>query len=206
LKEEITNQLQAHYTSDSYRFEVSIKWIPPNIQEKKRNEISQVSFQGVGLPRDYVIYNVKYLDHGTKRNTHIQVYVQAKQKLPVALHRLNSGHKINANDLTDHWLDITKDKDRYIADSGKLTGFVLKHIVNKGRPFHRRDVRQVPIIHQGDEVTLFYYQKGISITLNCVARQPGAVGEEIRLFNRDTGKMYLGEVKGKTQVIWKKTL
>ena len=206
IKDVIASQLQKAYPSDLYHFDVSVKWLPENIRKVKQDNINAVTFRGVGLPRDYVTYKLEYLDNGTLKKNNIQVYVDVEQKLPVALRRLSSGHTITSDDIVEHWVNITKEDGMFVSQPGKITGLVVKHIINKENPIRWNDLRRLPVIHPGDEVTLLYYMKGIRITLNCVARQPGAIGENVRLYSRETGKMYIGKVNGKSQAIWKKTL
>lgn len=206
IGQQIMNQLESKYPTDSYRFAVDIKWLPQNLLKESRNEINKVAFQGVGMPRDFAIYNVKYIDNGEVRTAHIQAHIKVEEKLPVTLRRLLAGSVIKKSDLTEHWVDITKENESFISQPQKLSGLVVKHIINKGNPILWHELRRVPVINVGDEVSLLYAQNGIRIILSCVARQPGAVGDKIRLFSQQTDKVYIGKVESSAKVIWEKTL
>jgi len=73
----------------------------------------------------------------------------------------------------------------------------LMRDLRPGMPVRPYDVRPVLMVKRGETVTLSISQgPGVVISAQVEAMQDGKLGEQIRLKNRDSGRIVSGVVKG----------
>lgn len=206
LQKRIGRQLQSVYPSGQFKYSVTIKWVPEQFHEIEAGQVREVTYRGTGKPISYCLYRVSYDVNGLVKTANVQAYIKVEELLPVAVQRLLSGRALQKNDVDWRWIDITKMTGKPVEKQTEMQGLVLNRIVNKGSVLKWTDLRRKPVMRSGDEVTLIYNFKGIKIDMHCVSRQSGAIGDRVRLYSRETGKTYVGEVTGTATAIWKGTL
>lgn len=206
LQKMITARLESVYPAGQYHFIVSLKWLPESLQKLNTGQLLSVAFDGSDQPLGYCLFDVDYHASGKEKKAKAQVYVQVKELLPVAKKRMMPGQTLSNDDVKWTWIDITKMNGSPVNKKSDLQGLVLSRIITTGSVIKWSDLHRKPVMMPGDEVTLIYNFKGIEIDMHCEARQSGAVGDRVRLYNRETGKTYIGEVTGSSTAIWKGTL
>jgi flagella basal body P-ring formation protein FlgA len=98
------------------------------------------------------------------------------------------------------------------VDSKGLTGQILESVtqvmyaevvrdVKADVPLRSQDIRQMLLVKRGQMVLISIGQaQGFQISARVEALQDGRYGEQIKLKNRDSGRMLTGLVKGPNQV------
>ena len=193
------------YKDSGYRFHVRPKWIPEQVKQLSKEDLESVNFVN-SSPRGYEMVYVSYkTPRGVKKATS-QVYIELDQLVPVAKQQLNQGDAIDSTLIEYQWVDVTRFKGAFIDDLASLENKAVGRIIKKGQGILKSDIIEVPTVAAGDYVNLIFQQNGINVVIPCIARQSKAVGEEIRLLNKETGKIYLGRLISQSQARWEKTL
>ena len=205
LIDAMSAQLTDVYKNSGYRFNVRTKWVPEQIRNLKKENFESVSFVN-SSPRGYEMVYVNYSSpRGIKKATS-QVYIELEQLVPVAKQQLNKGDAIDSTLIEFRWVDVTRFKGAFIEDLSSLENKAVDRIIRKGQGILKTDIIEAPIVTAGDYVNLIYRQNGINVMIPCIARQSRAVGEEIKLMNKETGKVYVGILISPSSAQWERTL
>lgn len=208
IEDHIHTYLTSRYSEPSLRLKADVKWVPSSIKNDPSVEIVSVKYTGRNkIPRGYEPFQVTIKDSLTgSRTDRMQVFVAVEQYLPVASRRIQRGDSIDGENAHLAWFDVTRGNQNWITSLESVEGQVAESIINAGNPFTLSNIGSMPVVFAGDTINLLYSPGGLQVQLTCVARQDGAVGERIRLYSQETGKIYLGEVINNSTVKWKSTL
>ncbi len=88
------------------------------------------------------------------------------------------------------------------SSSEELEGMVARRTLLQGRPIPRDAVRPVPVVRQGEPVSISYRSGGIHIELSATALQSGGVGETISVRNADTGRVIADAYRQTSPCSW----
>lgn len=193
------------YPVEDYRYIINTKWIPEKLKETPFDDWIGLSMDDES-PRSYETVTVSYNTRSGIKKTRVQVHIQLEQWVPVANTTLSKGDEIESLNITRQWVDITRFRGLYIINEESLIGKAAGRLVKKGRGFQHMDLIQVPIVKPGDVIDLVYSENGINIVIPCIARQNKAIGEVIKLINKETGRTYMGKLTSKSSALWEKTL
>lgn len=208
IERHINTYLATHYPEQTFRLQPELKWIPHSVKDNPATKVVSVKYAGRNkIPRGYEPFEITTRDslRGSKTDR-IQVYVAVERYLPVASRRIQRGDSINEENAHLTWIDVTRPVRDLVVSMQSVKGQVAGTIINAGDPFTLNNIRTTPVVFAGETISLLYNPGGIQVQLTCVARQDGAIGDKIRLYSQETGKIYLGEVVNKSTVKWKSTL
>ncbi|MGF1510186.1 MAG: flagellar basal body P-ring formation chaperone FlgA [Myxococcota bacterium] len=96
--------------------------------------------------------------------------------------------------------EARSDASLFVQDPAKIIGRTLKRGLRSGAPIRKSLVAAPIVVERGQKVDVLWGSEGLKIRLVGVALQPGAVGERIRVMNRDSNKMLRGRVTPSGQV------
>jgi len=192
------------FDTDLYRFSISPRWIPGSLQRIDGTRIQSVVPDG-GIER-YTNFNVTYSDRNRTRTAQVQLLVERERKLPVANRRIASGEVVDASALDMRWVSVPYDRGQLVENIDELAGKTVRRTLSNGQPVRHADVSSEFLIEAGETITLIFEQHGLRIEMEAEARQSGAQDDEIRIYNKDTRKRYLGKVSGPGVALWKGTL
>ena len=80
------------------------------------------------------------------------------------------------------------------ASAPELDGKVAKRTLLPGRYVPASAVRDAWLVEQGAPVQVYFVAGPLTISVSAVSLQPGAAGDEVRLRNPDSGKVFTGTV------------
>ena len=193
------------YPEDAYRYTINTKWIPEKIKQLEEAQIIDIEVANE-LPKGYETVTVRYNTRSGIQKANIQVYIDLEQWAPLATMTLRKGEVIDELSYEHDWVNITRFRGTYITDVSALSGKAAGRLIKKDEGFQLSDIVLKPVVAPGDLVDLVFKEHGINIIIPCIARQNKAIGEHIRLLNKDTGRTYLGILTSKTSATWEKTL
>ena len=206
LTQKVEHQLAQQYGKDAYRFNVSIKYMPNGLKGVSPEQVTDIELTDPNMPSGYAMAKVQYASGNRSEQDRIQIFVDVWKQLLVPKERIMPGKKL-AKDLFElSWVRATRLQGRYLDNFDALKGKVSQRLLPAGKPIPPSGVRSQPIINFGDTVTLQYNENGILFSLSCTARQPGAEGDRIKVYCKDTRKTYEASVINASTVKWEKTL
>lgn len=197
--------LKERYQSDTYRFDVTLRWMPSQLSRLSPGDINVVIPKS-GEPRGNSIFEVTARINGQLQSTDIQLHVKVERRLPTVAVTLRSGEEISSSDVILRWVDITRERYDLVEDPTELGGMRLRRTLVTGEPVRKSDLWQELTVEAGSVVILHFLSDGAAVQLQGIARQSGEMGEVIRIYSEATRRTYLGEVNGPGLVIWKQTL
>lgn len=203
ILEKATEALQADFDSEAYRLEVAARWIPSRLLKISPERIQAVNVEG--RVERFTNFQVSFRQDDHYRNVEIQLAVEIEQKLPVANRRIMSGEVINAGDLDQQWIPVTRKRGQMVTDENRLIGKTLRRTLLPGQPVRSTDISRKYIVEAGDRVKLIFKENGIRIEIAGEALQNGAKDDEIKIYSKETRKKYLGRIVSPGVAKWEKT-
>jgi len=197
-------QLKKYFSPDSCRIRLTPRWIPNRLLQVKPQNITGVALKGT--VQRYTNFEVSYKVRQGIRQAEIQLTLDVNKQILVAIHRIPKGNTIKKKDLAYQWKSIFQYNGTLIHDTKQLQGKVLKHTLLSGQPIRKSYISGKYLIKAGDQVKIIIRRQGFLVQLSGEARERGAKGDEIKIYNKETRRKYVGEVIRHGVVVWKKTL
>lgn len=204
IVEQAKEQLERHFSTGEYRFEVQPRWIPNQLLKQSPEQISRIELHGP--IRRYINFEVVFDYRGKRERAEIQLKVKAEQKLPVVTERVRKGSKLEEENLVYQWVSISQNGESYYASIPELVGKTLRRTLLSGQSIRKSYVSRDLIIKAGDEVRVFIKRRGIQVQVSGQAREDGAKGDRIKIYSNETNRKYVGEVLRPGVIQWKSTI
>jgi flagella basal body P-ring formation protein FlgA len=189
----------------SCKVTVKCKWISPIVLKKTPNAVKDLIFDKPGIPAGYVTAKVLFKDN-TPLNNKIQLYVSVRRKLPVARTLIKRGETIHEDDLVWQWKDVSQLINNPISSVEGFRGKTTTRIVREGQVFYQADLAGAAVIQAGDHVTMLYDKGGVRIDFDCIARETKRAWQAVRLYSKETGRLYIAKIIKKDKIILERTL
>lgn len=206
LTHKVMQQLVQQYGKDTYRFDVSIRYIPTELEDVSAEHITGVSLTDPNMPTGYALAKVRYSTGNQQKQAQIQLFIDVWEQLLVPKQRIMPGQKLSKDMFEMNWVRTTRLQGEYLKDFDVLKGKVSQRFLPADKPVPPMSIHNTPIIDFGNTVSLVYQENGLRLNLSCVARQPGARGDRIKVYCKDTRKTYEAYVINASTVKWEKTL
>lgn len=206
LVQRIEHQLVQEYGKDTYRFDVSLRYLPDSFRDVTPAQITNIKLSRPGLPSGYAMAEVTFTSHGQAGQGQVQFFVDVWEQLPVPRERIMPNKPLDTLQFKTSWIKMTRLQGNYLKEINSIEGKVSERLLSAGKPVPVSSIHNPPVINFGDNITLEYHDKGIFLRLLCVARQPGSPGERIRVYCKETRKTYIATVINASKVKWEKTL
>ena len=188
------------------RVSVKCKWIAPAVAKVSPELITALQFDAPGLPAGYVTGKVLLGNTTATAQTAVQLHISVHQKLPVARKQFSRGEAITSANIAWQWKDISSFKRSPITDIEQFAGQHAGRVIRKNSVFFASDLAGPQTIQPGDPVAMDYGENGVRIQINCVAREAKGVGQEIRLYSKETRRNYIAKIITKKKIVWVRTL
>ncbi len=190
----------------SCKVSVQCKWISPAVLKKSADTIKNLTFAKPGIPAGYVTAEILFKNGKGSSNNKVQLYISVRRKLPVAKELIKRGSTIRNNDVVWRWKDLSHFTKQPIDSKQYFKGKTATRIIRKGHVFYASDLAGSSVIQSGDHVSMIYDNDGIRIQIACIARETKKAGQKIRLYSKETSRLYLAKIISKNKIIWEKTL
>jgi|AntRauMFilla1563_2_1112583.scaffolds.fasta_scaffold00232_10 flagella basal body P-ring formation protein FlgA len=201
-------KLASFYPNESYKFQIELKRIPNSINKIAVSEIEDIVFVNPISPKGYERAQIVTKQQGVNSNysNQLQLYIKVWQKLPLLKESKQAAEPIQEQDFFTDWYDVTRLSGHFIDDLNQVDpNLVLARMLQKGQPIRAIDLAKQAVIEAGENITLVMSKSGFTIQILCIARQAGAIGEEIRCYSEENRKTYAATIIQKGLVQWKQT-
>lgn len=204
------HQLAEHFPAEAHRLQVRVKRTGGRIPSD--GPLRLAFPEEHALPRAHT--QVKVLrpeGSGWAKTGWALLYVAHFDSVAVAREDLGDDEPVSAADLQAAWTETTQFRGEPLhpADVRALLArgeVFMAHAVREGRLLRRSDVRAAYAADTGETVALRYRRGTIRFELSCTAREPGHVGDDIRLYSSETDRMYRARLTGPGTADWLETL
>lgn len=136
------------------------------------------------------------------------LYIARYDSVLVARRALSRGDTLTANAVETAWMETTR-----FHGEPALTGALhvpmaptARRSLDAGEALRTTDLAWPTAVDTGDPVRVRYARRGVLMTLDGQAREPGAVGETLRVFSRATGATYRVRLTAPGEADWIETL
>ncbi len=119
----------------------------------------------------------------------------------VAAGELVRGTELTAAQVTLAEQPLTGLHGAPVTELSQLAGRRVKRLLAAGAVITRDALEEMPLIANGEEVSVTVLRGGVTLTTRARAREDGCRGESIRLSNLDSGKLLTAEVVAPGTVI-----
>ena len=158
-----------------------------------------------GVPRGHLQAE---LFRGTERLGWALIYVAHFDSVLVARHAIARGDTLAADLVETAWLETTRFHGdpvvRRTLDGAAQP--VVRRALGAGEALRTSDLTWPPAVDTGDAVQVRYARRGLVLTFDARAREPGAIGEAVRVYCQATGSTYRVRLLAPGQAEWLETL
>ncbi|HYW34256.1 MAG TPA: flagellar basal body P-ring formation chaperone FlgA [Balneolaceae bacterium] len=190
----------------SCKVTVECKWISPTIAKKSPAAVKKIAFSKPGLPAGYVATKIVFKSGKNPPDSQAQLHISVRRKLPVAQKMLKKGSSISVQDIAWQWKDISRLTRTPVSNRKYFKEKTTTRLIQKGQLFFPSDLAGSGEIKAGDHVTMRYSKGGVRINIDCTARETKKAGQKIRLYSKETSRLYIAKIISKNKIIWVKTL
>ena len=202
--EKARQTLSNHFDDESYRYSLSVRWIPGSLVQLSEESILSVEL--AGEVERFTNFEVAYQQASRVQTIQVQLALDIEKKLPVANRRVMYGEVLDSNSLHYRWVSVSVNNGRMVESKKVLVGKTLRRTLAAGQPVRYTDIASEFVINAGDDVTLLFEKDGILIAITAQARQDGEMDEVITIYSNETRTRYLGRVTNPGIAKWEKTL
>jgi flagella basal body P-ring formation protein FlgA len=190
----------------SCKVAVQCKWVSPTVLKKSPATIKGLAFAQPGIPAGYVTAEILFNNGNDSTNSKVQLYISVRQKLPVAGKQIKRGSTIHNNDVVWRWKDLSQFTQQPIHSKQYFKGKTTTRVIRKGHVFYASELAGSATIQSGDHISMIYDNDGLRIQIACIARETKKAGQEIRLYSKETNRLYRAKIINKDKIIWEETL
>lgn len=207
LREAVHAALAERFSADMHRIEVRIKRAGGTADEVVQ---PRVTFRSLDrLPRGAAQARVHRRREGRWQPAGwVLLYVAHFDSVLVADRTVRSGEEIERSDVQVRWTETTRFRGESLSTSTFDTASLLfaTRYLRKGRLLRANDVRPPYAADTGQSVTVHYQRGGLHMEVQGKAREPGFVGDVIRIYVPDTDAAYRARLVEPGLAEWIETL
>jgi len=137
------------------------------------------------------------------------LYVAHFDSVVVAREGVAQGAVVTPEQVTFAWMDVTAFRGEPLRPAAYRAlardAVFAARPLRERRPLHAGDLRPPFAANTGDAVLMRYRRGKILLRVACKAREPGFVGDVIRLYNPDTDTMYRARLTAPGAAEWMET-
>ena len=132
-------------------------------------------------------------------------YLWVKVKIIKSIYKANNLIKrrsvITREDLIKEKRDISELHEKVVINKNDIIGKEAKFNILPGRILLSWMVREVPLVRNRDEIVIVARNKEVEVTAQGIALEDGNLGEEIKVKNISSDKMFVAKVIGEKKVV-----
>lgn len=207
LEQAVRTVLEERFPSDAHRIRIRVKRANG---EAGHVEQPRVEFRALDrLPRGAAQVRVFRRQEGRWESAGwALLHVAHFDSVLVAERTLRSGDEITRSDVQVQWTETTRFRGAPLSTAvfdADHTLYATRHL-REGRLLRRNDVRPPYAADTGQSVTVQYQRGALQMKLRCKAREPGFVGDVIRVYAPDTDAAYRARLVEPGLAEWIETL
>ncbi len=135
-----------------------------------------------------------FLGNTMVRNVPVPVDFRVFQNVCIASKKIKRHEEITAEMITLDKQEITRCKERLFFSPESLLGKRARRTISNGRCITLRMLEDIPMVTAGEPVNIICRRGTICVSVPGIAREQGAVGDEISVQNTESRKMIKGVV------------
>lgn len=116
------------------------------------------------------------------------------REVPVVTQNMRAGELIRESDVTYRRVDISRLHGTLILDKDQLIGREAARTLVQGVPLRTDYVRVPPAARRGEEVTLRFAVRGLTLETSGRVLEDGQVGDTVRVMNNHSNAVISGTV------------
>jgi len=125
-----------------------------------------------------------------EKNLPLRLVVDAKTEMVVANRQLLAGSVLTAEDLSLQQREVAQAGGLHVRAIEDVIGMKLRSMVRSGAPVKSNQLQKVPVINNGQLVTIVAESDGYRMTVTGRAKGSGGVGDIIKVENLDSRKQF----------------
>jgi len=122
------------------------------------------------------------------RNFSVRLDVEALADMVVALHQIESGSQIAAEELTLQKREITQNSSRFSRKIEEIAGKKARSTIKANQAVRTDQVEKVPLVKSGQMVTIIAENSVLRVSVAGKARSSGALGDTVIVQNLNSLK------------------
>lgn len=135
-----------------------------------------------------------------EKNLPLRLTVDAKTEMVVANRQLLTGTVLSEGDLSLQQREVAQAGGLHVRAIEDVIGMKLRSMVRSGTPIKSNQLEKVPVIRNGQLVTIVAESDGFRMTVTGRAKSSGGVGDIIKVENLDSRKQFPARVVDSTTV------
>lgn len=182
--------------ADNEKIEVVVSSIDPRINIKPCTSPLQAN-----IPENHNGRNVNlkiYCADSTSWQIYLPVRIKTMLPVVVAKSPISKGSVLDSSNLTIRYKDKLKLRGEIIGSVELIAGARAKRTIPQGRELNRRNIC---LVCKGESVTIVAKTNNLMIKAAGLALKDGAIGEEITVRNKRSGKTVLARVEALNKVV-----
>lgn len=143
---------------------------------------------------------VKCLENDNHWTLYVPIKISVLKTVLVAKRALIKGNRISSDDIYQVEMDAQKLKQGYFTDSRELIGLICKHDITPNSPLNPYNIELAKMVHRGDQVTIVATNENLSVSMDGIAMDEGALGDSVKVKNLSSKRTIEAQVAGNKTV------
>jgi flagella basal body P-ring formation protein FlgA len=135
-----------------------------------------------------------------EKNLPLRLTVDARTEMVVANRQLLAGTVLTEEDLSLQQREVAQAAGLHVSAIEDVVGMKLRSMVRSGAPVKSNQLQKVPVINNGQLVTIVAESAGFRMTVTGRAKGSGGVGDIIKVENLNSRKQFPARIVDSTTV------
>lgn len=135
-----------------------------------------------------------------EKNLPLRLTVDARTEMVVANRQLLAGTVLTEDDLSLQQREVAQAAGLHVSAIEDVVGMKLRSMVRSGAPVKSNQMQKVPVINNGQLVTIVAESAGFRMTVTGRAKGSGGVGDIIKVENLNSRKQFPARIVDSTTV------
>lgn len=210
LNERAHALLAERFPTEAHRLEVRVMRTSASAKELTTPEVVFPSLDRLPRGRTQVRLRADRTD-GSHDTGWAQLYVAHYDSVMITRRTVSGDDEIGPDDVYAAWMETTRFRGEplrasdYNALRAEHSLYATRRL-SDGRTMRQSDVRPPYAATTGSQVEMSYQRRGLVLRLRCKAREPGYIGDVIRVYAPDTDATYRARLTAPGTAEWIETL
>ncbi len=202
--------LAERFPTEAHRLEVRVMRTSASLEDPTAVEVAFPSLDQLPRGRTQVRLRAQ-TPTGPRDAGWAQLYVAHYDSVMITRRTLSGDDEITSDDVYAAWMETTRFRGEPFRASDYAAlrtehSLYATHHLSDGRTLRQSDVRPPYAATTGSQVELRYERRGLALHLRCKAREPGYIGDVIRIYAPDTDATYRARLTAPGIAEWIETL